>query len=78
MGSPGGDGSRAMGRTASLDTIWPADGDPKTLLCVRVPCSAAELFKTVFVDPELQVLRMLTLAQLRADGRDSKALRSNF
>eukprot|EP00198_Chlamydomonas_reinhardtii_P012175 XP_001701512.1 predicted protein [Chlamydomonas reinhardtii] len=44
-----------MGRAATLDSVWPADGDPKTLLCVRVPCLAAELFKTLFVDPELQV-----------------------
>ncbi|KAG2431841.1 hypothetical protein HXX76_009334 [Chlamydomonas incerta] len=44
-----------MGRAPTLATLWPADGDPKTLLCVRVPCSADELFKTVFVDPELQV-----------------------
>ena len=63
-----------MGRAATLDSVWPADGDPKTLLCVRVPCLAAELFKTLFVDPELQV-RMLTLGscgQTRATAKQQR------
>ncbi|GIM09773.1 hypothetical protein Vretimale_13590 [Volvox reticuliferus] len=43
-----------MGRPAvPLDTIWPNGSDPKTLVCVRAQCSVANLFNTVFGEPDL-------------------------
>ncbi|GFR46751.1 hypothetical protein Agub_g8376, partial [Astrephomene gubernaculifera] len=43
-----------MGRTAArLDTIWPQGSDPKTLICLRAQCTAAELFSTLFVESDL-------------------------
>ncbi|KXZ54073.1 hypothetical protein GPECTOR_5g18 [Gonium pectorale] len=43
-----------MGRSAQLDSVWPASSDPKTLVCARAQCTVAELFNTLFVAPELQ------------------------
>jgi hypothetical protein len=36
--------------------VWPAIQEaPKTLLCLRVHCNVDALFKTLVVNPELQV-----------------------
>lgn len=40
----------------ALPSAWPAQPDPKTLMCVRVPCKVAELFRILFGSSELQDL----------------------
>ena len=53
----------------ALPSSWPAQPDPKTLMCVRVPCKVAELFRILFGSSELQVRSCM-----QSSGRRDAAL----